>query len=130
MKRTNWLSGIASRSRRAAAVLVAAASIAAAVTGCDSKKESTTTAAPGGSPGAAPAASTGKDTTVGFLYVGTKDDSGYNQAHAEGAAAVKKMGGVNVIEAEKIAENKDCQQNMSTMVEQEDASLVFATSFG
>jgi basic membrane protein A len=130
MKRTNWLSGIASRSRRAAAVLVAAASIAAAVTGCDSKKESTTTAAPGGSPGAAPAASTGKDTTVGFLYVGTKDDSGYNQAHAEGAAAVKKMGGVHVIEAEKIAENKDCQQNMSTMVEQGDATLVFATSFG
>ena len=27
--------------------------------------------------------------TVGFIYVGPKDDYGYNQAHAEGAAAVK-----------------------------------------
>ncbi|MDB5290435.1 MAG: transporter substrate-binding protein, partial [Phycisphaerales bacterium] len=128
MKRTNWLSGLTWRGRRATAVLVAAASLAAAVTGCDSKKDTTATASSGSTPSGAPAA--GKDTTVGFLYVGTKDDSGYNQAHAEGAAAVKKMGGVNVIEAEKIAENKDCQQNMSTMIEQGDATLVFATSFG
>ena len=27
--------------------------------------------------------------TVGFIYVGPKDDYGYNQAHAEGAAALK-----------------------------------------
>ena len=26
--------------------------------------------------------------TVGFIYVGPKDDFGYNQSHAEGAAAV------------------------------------------
>ncbi len=29
------------------------------------------------------------DATVGFIYVGPKDDYGYNQAHAEGAAALK-----------------------------------------
>ena len=29
--------------------------------------------------------------TVGFIYVGAKDDYGYNQAHADGAAAVRKM---------------------------------------
>ena len=28
------------------------------------------------------------DLTVGFIYVGPKDDYGYNQAHAEGAAAL------------------------------------------
>ncbi len=33
------------------------------------------------------------DLTIGFIYVGPKDDYGYNQAHAEGAAAVKKMDG-------------------------------------
>jgi basic membrane protein A len=132
MQRTHWLSAIAARSRNTAAILVAAASLAAALTGCDKKDTSTATpATPASSSGSGtPAPSPGKDITVGFLYVGTKDDSGYNQAHAEGAAAVKKMSGVNVIEAEKIAENKDCQQNMSTMIEQSDATLVFATSFG
>ena len=28
-----------------------------------------------------------KDTVVGFVYVGSRDDYGYNQAHAAGAAA-------------------------------------------
>jgi simple sugar transport system substrate-binding protein len=32
--------------------------------------------------------------TVGFIYVGPKDDFGYNQAHAEGAAALKSIDGV------------------------------------
>ena len=36
--------------------------------------------------------------TVGFIYVGTKTDYGYNQAHAEGAAAVRAMPGVTVVE--------------------------------
>ena len=36
------------------------------------------------------------DTTIGFIYVGSRDDYGYNQAHAQGAAAVKKMAGVTV----------------------------------
>jgi basic membrane protein A len=27
------------------------------------------------------------DTTIGFIYVGSRDDYGYNQAHAQGAAA-------------------------------------------
>ena len=31
------------------------------------------------------------DTVIGFVYVGPRDDYGYNQAHAEGAAALKKM---------------------------------------
>ncbi len=30
-----------------------------------------------------------KDTTIGFIYVGSRDDYGYNQAHAQGAAALK-----------------------------------------
>ena len=33
------------------------------------------------------------DLVVGFIYVGPKDDYGYNQAHAEGAAALKAHGG-------------------------------------
>ena len=36
----------------------------------------------------------GKPLTVGFVYIGSRDDFGYNQAHAFGAAAVKKLPGV------------------------------------
>ena len=42
------------------------------------------------------------DTTIGFIYVGSRDDYGYNQAHAQGAAAVKKLPGVKVVEEEKV----------------------------
>ena len=70
-----------------------------------------------------------KPLTVGFIYVGTKDDYGYNQSHADGAAAVKKAG-VKVREDEKVAETKDAQNAMETLINQADASLIFATSFG
>ena len=42
------------------------------------------------------------DPTVGFIYIGPKDDYGYSQAHAKGAAAVKKIPGVKVLEVEKV----------------------------
>ena len=38
----------------------------------------------------------GEPVAIGFIYVGPKDDYGYNQAHAAGAAAVKKMEGVKI----------------------------------
>lgn len=44
------------------------------------------------------------DTTIGFIYVGSCDDYGYNQAHAQGAAALKKLPGVKVVEEEKVPE--------------------------
>ena len=39
-----------------------------------------------------------KTLAVGFIYVGAKDDFGYNQAHAQAAAEVKKMAGVKAVE--------------------------------
>jgi simple sugar transport system substrate-binding protein len=68
--------------------------------------------------------------TVGFIYVGPKDDYGYNQAHAEGAAAVKAMAGVTVIEEENVAETQDVQQTMESMIGFDGAALIFPTSFG
>src|SRR5215468_5910128 len=47
-----------------------------------------------------------KDLVVGFLYVGPKDDYGYNQAHAEGAAAVKTMPGVKLLEEEQVEHDR------------------------
>jgi basic membrane protein A len=68
--------------------------------------------------------------TVGFIYVGPRDDYGYNQSHAEGAAAVKEMAGVTVIEEENVPETVAVQRSMESMINFDGASLLFPTSFG
>ena len=68
--------------------------------------------------------------TVGFIYVGPKDDYGYNQAHAEAAAEVKKLAGVKVVEEENVPETVTVQKAMQGMISQDGASLLFPTSFG
>ena len=68
--------------------------------------------------------------TVGFIYVGPKDDYGYNQSHAEGAAAVKKIDGVTVVEEERVPETVDVQKTMESMINFDGATLLFPTSFG
>src|ERR1700743_2954412 len=70
------------------------------------------------------------DLTIGFIYVGSRDDYGYNQAHAQGAAAVKKMGGVSVLEKEKVPETDAVEKTMESMINLDGASLIFPTSFG
>jgi basic membrane protein A and related proteins len=68
--------------------------------------------------------------TVGFIYVGPKDDYGYNQAHAEGAAALKGIEGITIIEEENVPETVDVQKTMESMINLDGASLIFPTSFG
>ena len=68
--------------------------------------------------------------TVGFIYVGPKDDYGYNQSHAEGAAAVKSIPGVTVVEEENVPETTDVVKTMESMINLDGAGLVFPTSFG
>ncbi len=68
--------------------------------------------------------------TVGFIYVGPKDDYGYNQAHAEGAAVIKAMPGVTVVEEENVPETVDVQKTMESMINLDGATLIFPTSFG
>ena len=70
------------------------------------------------------------DLVVGFIYVGPKDDYGYNQAHAEGAAVIKKMSGVQVVEEENVPETVDVEQTMESMINLDGATLLFPTSFG
>ncbi len=67
---------------------------------------------------------------VGFIYVGPRDDFGYNQAHAEGAAAVKKMKAVKVVEEERIPETVQVAKTMESMINLDGAGLLFPTSFG
>jgi basic membrane protein A len=68
--------------------------------------------------------------TVGVIYVGPRDDYGYNQAQAQAAAALKKLPGVKVVEQEKVPETTDVQKVMGSMIEQDGATLLFPTSFG
>jgi len=68
--------------------------------------------------------------TVGFVYVGPKDDYGYNQAHAEGAKSVASMPGVKIREEENVAETVAVQKTMESMINLDGAKLVFPTSFG
>lgn len=70
------------------------------------------------------------ELTVGFIYVGPKDDYGYNQSHAEGAAVVKKIPGVKVVEEERVPETVDVQKTMESMINFDGATLLFPTSFG
>jgi len=69
-------------------------------------------------------------TTIGFIYVGPKDDYGYNQAHAEGAATLKGMPGITIVEEENVPETVDVQKTMESMINLDGASLLFPTSFG
>ncbi|HKZ08733.1 MAG TPA: BMP family ABC transporter substrate-binding protein [Methylomirabilota bacterium] len=79
--------------------------------------------------GARRAAAAGK-LVVGVIYVGPRDDYGYNQAQAQAAAAVKKLPGVTLVEQEKVPETTDVQKTMGSMIEQDGATLLFPTSFG
>jgi basic membrane protein A and related proteins len=71
-----------------------------------------------------------KPMTVGYIYVGPKDDFGYNQAHAEAAAEVKKMAGLKIVEEENVPETQAVQKSMQGMISQDGAALLFPTSFG
>jgi simple sugar transport system substrate-binding protein len=89
----------------------------------------------GGAAGAAALGLTGqaqaqKPLVIGFIYVGPRDDYGYNQAHAEAAALLKKMPGVKVVEEEKVPETVAVEKTMESMINLDGATLMFPTSFG
>ena len=68
--------------------------------------------------------------SIGFIYVGPKSDYGYNQAHAQGAAALAKMPGVKIREEEMVPETVAVQKTMESMINLDGAKLIFPTSFG
>src|SRR6202795_1051367 len=71
-----------------------------------------------------------KPLVLGFIYVGPRDDYGYNQAHAEAAAILKKMPGLKVVEEEKVPETVAVEKSMESMINMDGATLLFPTSFG
>src|SRR5580700_12321217 len=70
------------------------------------------------------------DLTVGIVYVGARDDFGWNQAHAVAAQALKTVPGVKVVEEENVPETVAVAKSMESMINLDGANLIFATSFG
>jgi basic membrane protein A and related proteins len=70
------------------------------------------------------------DLTIGFLYVGPKDDFGYNQAAYEGSLAVEAAyPEATILQAENVPETAEAETVMEGMIKQ-GADIIFATSFG
>lgn len=67
---------------------------------------------------------------MGFVFVGPRDDYGYNQAHFEGKAAVAKLDWVKAFDEEKVPETIEVQKTMESMVKLDGAQVLFPTSFG
>ncbi|MEM8807741.1 MAG: BMP family ABC transporter substrate-binding protein [Cyanobacteria bacterium P01_G01_bin.38] len=70
------------------------------------------------------------EVVVGFIYVGPKDDFGYNQAHAEGAQAMAGVSGIKIIEEASVPETSAVLETMRSMIEIDGATVLFPTSFG
>lgn len=67
---------------------------------------------------------------MGFIFVGPRDDYGYNQAHFEGKSAVAKLDWVKAFDEEKVPETIEVQKTMESMVKLDRVQVLFPTSFG
>lgn len=113
--------------RRARWFGLALALVALALTvACGGSKKETSSTPAASSTGADAGA---KKVKVGFLYVGTVDDGGYNQASYQGELAVKKMPNVETIKAENVPESAEAERVMEQMIQQ-GATIIFPTSYG
>jgi simple sugar transport system substrate-binding protein len=67
---------------------------------------------------------------MGFIYVGPKDDYGYNQAHFEGKEGVSKRSDTKTVDQATVPETTEVQEVMLSMINQDGAKALFPTSFG
>ncbi len=70
------------------------------------------------------------NVTIGIVYVGPRDDFGWNQAHAVAIKALKSLPGVTAVEEENVPETDACSKSMESMVNLDSANIVLGTSFG
>ena len=64
----------------------------------------------------APGAGADAKVVAGFIYVGPKDDYGYNQAHAEGKVGVSKLPWVKSVEEASVPETTAGMIDRSPMI--------------
>ena len=68
--------------------------------------------------------------TIGIVYVGARDDFGWNQAHAVGVKALRDLPNVKVVEEENVPETDAVSKTMESMINLDGAKLILPTSFG
>ena len=67
---------------------------------------------------------------VGFIFVGPKDDFGYNQAAYQGSQSLKaKFPDLEILTAENVPEDDNATRVMEKMIS-DGAKIIFATSYG
>lgn len=71
-----------------------------------------------------------KPITVGFIYAATRNDYGWNQAHAVAARRIAQLPGVKLVEQERVPETAQVERVMESMIQLDGAKVVFPTSFG
>jgi basic membrane protein A len=67
---------------------------------------------------------------MGFIYVGPRDDFGYNQSHFEGKSGVASQKWVKAFDQENVPETVEVQKVMESMINLDGAQVLFPTSFG
>lgn len=67
---------------------------------------------------------------MGFIYVGPRDDYGYNQAHFEGKTALAALDWVKAVDEENVPETIEVQKTMESMINLDGVQVIFPTSFG
>jgi basic membrane protein A and related proteins len=80
--------------------------------------------------GTSPTPATAADLKIGFIFVGPKDDFGYNQSHFQGEGIISKLAGVKTIDEANVPETATVQETMLGMIGQNGVSMLFPTSFG
>jgi basic membrane protein A and related proteins len=70
------------------------------------------------------------NVTIGIVYVGPRDDFGWNQAHALAIKSLKTLPGVTAVEEENVPETDACAKSMESMVNLDGANIILGTSFG
>jgi len=115
------------KSLRRSAIAVAA--VGFLMLGACSSNDTKTASSSGGD--GASSSVPGKDSKkVGFIFVGPKDDYGYNQAAYEGSQAVAKaFPDMEVLTAENVPEDDSAVRIMQGMIDK-GAKIIFATSYG
>ena len=114
--------------RRSIFAAVLAAILLFAAAACSSNDD-TVSASDDADGGGAAAPGEGSEA-IGFIFVGPKDDFGYNQAAYAGAMAVKEeFPDVEVLTAENVVEADEAARVLEGMINK-GAKIIFATSYG
>jgi basic membrane lipoprotein Med (substrate-binding protein (PBP1-ABC) superfamily) len=122
--------------RKANSLILGILALIMLITGCSQPGNNSNSPASGSANGSAPSSAeldsamgTG-GSAVGFIFVGTKDDYGYNQAAYLGSVAVEKAyPDLKVLRAENVPETAEAERVMEQMIK-DGAKIIFPTSYG